>query len=389
MDRVVSEILLRCQEGTADKEYRIQTVEAADGTFAVLAANCRRGQAWVDQGAKAQGVGRDVADKKAASLAKSKVGKGYQVVSAGGTGVALVQASKADPAEPLVRPQLLCPIQPEEADPYLDSWDWTMEEKHDGHRQTARKVAQAISAYNKKGTPVSLDGDVAQAVGTFSGDALMDGEQVRSRYSVFDLMELNGRDLRPMPYLQRRAFLEALVASGSQSLVEVVPTMNDPALKRAELERLRKAGAEGVVFKRIHPLYQPGRPASGGDQVKLKFYETLSVVVLAVNDKRSVQMGVYPAPADHPRAAGMPPKFQGPAEVVIPVGNVTIPANHTIPKVGTIAEIRYLYAYPNGSIYQPTHLGERTDVDAPECHAAQLKFRVIPDGDEEEEDLAS
>jgi bifunctional non-homologous end joining protein LigD len=229
---------------------------------------------------------------------------------------------------------------------------------------------------------------VAQAVGTFSGDALMDGEQVRSRYFVFDLMELNGRDLRPMAYLQRRAFLEALVASGSQNLVEVVPTMNDPAVKRAELERLRKAGAEGVVFKRIHSSYQPGRPASGGDQVKLKFYETASVVVLAVNDKRSVLMGVYPAPVDHPRAAGMPPKFQGHAEIAIPVGNVTIPANHKIPRVGARIEVRMLYAYPTGSIYQPTYLGERTDVDAPECHAAQLKFRVVLD-DDEEDDLAS
>jgi MFS family permease len=32
----------------------------------------------------------------------------------------------------------------------------------------------------------------------------------------------------------------------------------------------------------------------------------------------------------------------------IPVGNVTVPANQQIPKVGSVIEVRYLYAYPGG-----------------------------------------
>ncbi len=34
-----------------------------------------------------------------------------------------------------------------------------------------------------------------------------------------------------------------------------------------------KRKAEGAVFKRLDGKYAPGRPASGGSQVKLKFFQ--------------------------------------------------------------------------------------------------------------------
>jgi bifunctional non-homologous end joining protein LigD len=43
------------------------------------------------------------------------------------------------------------------------------------------------------------------------------------------------------------------------------------------------------------------------------------------------------------------------------VGNVTVPAP------GDVVEVRYLYAYRGGSLYQPVYLGRREDVDAPAC----------------------
>jgi bifunctional non-homologous end joining protein LigD len=136
-----------------------------------------------------------------------------------------------------------------------------------------------------------------------------------------------------------------------------------------------------VVFKRLKAAHSAGRPNSGGDQLKLKFYEMASVIVMALTKgKRSVEMGVVKAPAVHPKAALMPAKFQ--VDGVVPIGSVTIPANQEIPAVGSVCEVRYLYTYPTGSMFQTTYLRPRTDVDPEECHAAQLKFRVASEDDE-------
>ncbi|MEA3189292.1 MAG: bifunctional non-ous end joining protein LigD, partial [Chthoniobacter sp.] len=59
--------------------------------------------------------------------------------------------------------------------------------------------------------------------------------------------------------------------------------------------------------------------------------------------------------------------------------NVTIPANHRIPGVGVIVEVRYLYAFKeSGSVFQPVYLGERNDVLASDCTTRQLKFKPEP-----------
>ena len=40
-----------------------------------------------------------------------------------------------------------------------------------------------------------------------------------------------------------------------------------------------------------------------------------------------------------------------------------------------IIEVRYLYAYKGGSLYQPTFLDVRTDIDEQECLLSQLKYK--------------
>jgi len=57
------------------------------------------------------------------------------------------------------------------------------------------------------------------------------------------------------------------------------------------------------------------------------------------------------------------------------VGNCTIPANYKIPSVGDLVEVKYLYAYRNGSIYQPQYKGIRTDLDPSAAVTRQLKYK--------------
>jgi bifunctional non-homologous end joining protein LigD len=124
-------------------------------------------------------------------------------------------------------------------------------------------------------------------------------------------------------------------------------------------QRLRRENREGIVFKRLDAPYVPGRPNSGGPQLKFKFVATVSAVVAKINVQRSVEVSL----------------LQG--RNLVSCGNVTIPANHQIPRVGDVVEVRYLYAYRDSlALYQPVYLGPREDVDPGECLAAQLKFKA-------------
>jgi bifunctional non-homologous end joining protein LigD len=138
----------------------------------------------------------------------------------------------------------------------------------------------------------------------------------------------------------------------------LVQTATDPANKERMFRHLQSEKKEGVVFKRLDAPYTPGRPNSGGNQLKHKFYATLSAVVAQINDKRSVELRLL--------------NGQG----WISVGNVTIPPNFKVPAVGEVVEIRYLYAFrESNALYQPVHLGPRKDVEQHECVLSQLKYK--------------
>ena len=60
----------------------------------------------------------------------------------------------------------------------------------------------------------------------------------------------------------------------------------------------------------------------------------------------------------------------------VQVGNVTIPTNQPVPPLGSIIEVRYLYAFQGGSVYQPVFLAVRDDLDAQDCVIGQLKYKA-------------
>ena len=91
--------------------------------------------------------------------------------------------------------------------------------------------------------------------------------------------------------------------------------------------------------------------------MKFKFYATASVIVTQINAKRSVAVAVLDG------------------EQSVEVGNVTIPPNQDVPAVNAVIEVRYLYAYQGGSLYQPTYIGVRDDLRVDDCVIAQLKYK--------------
>jgi bifunctional non-homologous end joining protein LigD len=345
-------ITLYYREGSSDKVYQAGITQK-DGGHVVTFAYGRRG-ATLNTGTKTPSpvdypTAKGIYDR----LVREKTAKGY---TPGENGTPYQHPDNAKQSSGIL-PQLLNAIDHAQAALLVKDPQWVMQEKFDGRRLLVRHSAKGTEGINRSGLIVSLPEPVLCAVASLPGSFILDGECVGERFITFDLLELSGTDLRPLPYHDRLLRLAALVEREQPHLAMAI-TASTTRLKTALLKGLRKENKEGVVFKHSAAPYRPGRPASGGDALKLKFHETASFIVTKVNEKRSVMLVL----------------FNG--DKIVNAGNVTIPPNQPMPSPGVVVECRYLYAFrESGCIYQPVYLGTRDDVPAEHCTTAQLKYK--------------
>lgn len=355
-------ITLYFREGSSDKVYQADLVKEPGGRFLVNFAYGRRGSTMNTGTKTAQPVGMDEARTIYDRLVREKTAKGY-TPGADGTpyGGKDEGGRMKDEGEPRLLPQLLNPIDGDELARLLAAKDWWMQEKHDGRRMLLVSDAGGIRGINKRGLDAGVPEPILRAADSTGKTFILDGECVGDTLHAFDLLELEGEDLRQRPYGFRYGTLFNEFSPLRREGISVTPTAMTAKEKR-ECFRVAKAESkEGVVFKDLMAPYTPGRPASDGPQLKFKFVATASCIVTGRGSKRSVGLGLWP--------------LETPANLVA-VGNVTIPPNHAVPEPGAVVEVRYLYAYRGGSLYQPVYLGERDDVDAAECSLGQLKFKA-------------
>ena len=343
---------LEYREGASDKVYNVAIEESGKG-FVVNFAYGRRGST-LNTGTKTQSpVSLEEAQAIHDKLVKSKTTKGYKPVNSG-TAIGMI-ATDQEQRDTGLRPQLLNPITEDDASAYLDDDRWCAQEKYDGRRMLIRKSGTDIEAANRNGLSIGFPHIYAEQLRTIPSDFVVDGESVGETFYAFDLLENAEVDLRDTPYRFRLSCLQKLFGklAGNIVVAETVHGAGKPGFAAA----VRAAGKEGVVFKDLDAKWSAGRPASGGSAFKCKFWETCSCVVAKVNAKRSVALALGGEP----------------------VGNVTIPANHEIPAVGQVVEIRYLYVTaPGGSLYQPIYMGQRDDIRSEECTVEQQHIKYRP-----------
>ena len=347
------------REGSSDKEYHVR-LEPKDNGFVVNIAFGRRGSTLSTGTKTSAPVYYDAALMIFEKVVREKKAKGY---TEGENGTSYQHSDKASQVSGLV-PQLLNHIDEVEVARLTSNPSWGMQEKKDGRRLLLRKEPGLIEGINKKGLLVGVSETVVKTARELRGDFVLDGESIGDYLHAFDLLFLNGEDLRPKPYRQRYIALLNLLAGGLPKHIKIVSLWTDCIDKASWLRDLKAEQAEGVVFKLMNAPYTAGRPNSGGSQLKHKFVATLSAVVAKVNQQRSVGLRLL----NH--------------EGWQSVGNVTIPPNQPVPKIGAVVEIRYLYSYPDGSLFQPVYLGERSDVDVAECVVSQLKFKATEEDDQ-------
>jgi bifunctional non-homologous end joining protein LigD len=309
----------------------------------------------MNTGTKTQSpVDYDTATRIFTKLVNEKKANGY---TEGPDGTPYQNSPKEDRVTGLL-PQLLNPIGEQEVKRLLKDPAFCLQEKFDGRRVLIRKAGAEIHGINRKGLLIGLPETIFQSVRLITSNFVLDGECVGDVLYAFDLLEWDGEDCRTRPYQYRLVKLSNLLNRPDITHIEFVQTATDPANKERMYRHLQSERREGVVFKRLGAPYTPGRPNSGGNQLKHKFYATCSAVVANVNDKRSVELRLL-------NGKGW-----------IPCGNVTIPPNFNVPAVGEVVEVRYLYAFvESNALYQPVYLGPRKDVEHHECVLSQLKYK--------------
>ncbi|EMI67612.1 WGR domain-containing protein [Leptospira noguchii] len=348
-----NKISLYYQGEGSDKVYHVNIDPAGEG-YVVHFAFGRRGSSLQAGTKTSKPVSYEAAQKIMRQLVHSKMAKGYTEVE---SGTPYLHSTKEERISG-IHCQLLNPIDDEELSTYIENDQYGAQEKLDGNRMMIRKIGDNVEGINRKGLIIAISQILHDYSLGFSEDFILDGEVIGDVFYPFDIFSKDGNDIQHLPYQERYTILESILKN-TDPIFRIVKLVTSTKDKKLLLEELREKQKEGIVFKDLNAPYKAGRPASKGSQIKFKFYETATVSVEEVNLKRSVSMRLYNG------------------NDWVSVGNVTIPVNFEMPKENDIIEVRYLYAYRGGSLYQPTFLGVRTDMDENDCDLKQLKYKNV------------
>ncbi len=352
--------------GVSDKVYHAAIRHSGADTYTVQFAFGRRGTSLAFGTKTLAPVSLEQATAIYVKLVTEKAGKGYREspgISGDVFGVSSPPTESPFTIVPVkeasgVLPQLCNECTEEDVERLIKDPAWGAQEKLDGKRKLVRRSGE-VQGINKKGFVVPLLPEIARAINSLGVPVLLDGEEIGSVYHVFGLLELTGRDLRGLSYIETWWALEKILRKSPSAALSLVELATTEKRKRALFNKLKAGNKEGIVFKRLAASYSPGKPASGGDHLKFKFWSDASVIVLSVNSKRSVGMGVLTSPDG----------------ATVQIGNVSIPANYDIPRAGDIIDVRYLYANRGGCLYQPQYRGRRDDVAMDECLETRIKYK--------------
>ncbi len=153
---------------------------------------------------------------------------------------------------------------------------WIHEIKHDGYRIVAVKRGDKVRLWSRNGRDLSREFTAITDTLRTLPDCTIDGEacahrrnglphfsQIRAQGAgcslfAFDLLFLDGTDLRRLPLADRKARLKAIVRR-KKSITYVDHLYGDGA---TIFEHARRLGLEGIVSKRCDLSYRSGRSAS-------------------------------------------------------------------------------------------------------------------------------
>ncbi len=164
------------------------------------------------------------------------------------------------------------PLMPDQRADAFNHPDWLFEPKYDGIRALAYVTPSNCSFASPRNAPLDRASELLLALpGQVNArDAILDGEIVAldrhgrpsrrelSRsgsavaFAVFDLLWLNGRDLRGLPLTRRKRLLDLAVPANTAHLMKVLSIQGDGV---ALFKATEKLDLEGIVAKRRDGAY--------------------------------------------------------------------------------------------------------------------------------------
>jgi bifunctional non-homologous end joining protein LigD len=179
------------------------------------------------------------------------------------------------------------PCIPTQADRPPSGPGWVHEIKHDGYRIIARRDGAGVRLLTRNGHDFSerypgvaaaverlhcrscvIDGEVTivDEDGRAVFDRLQDGPRIKpdAVLFAFDMIELDGADMRRMPLLTRKSRLLTLIEGAPAGIVYNEHLEGDGTVI---FEHACRLGCEGIVSKRASSPYRSGRSR---DWVKVK-----------------------------------------------------------------------------------------------------------------------
>jgi bifunctional non-homologous end joining protein LigD len=168
----------------------------------------------------------------------------------------------------------------------FDGPEWIFERKYDGIRLLAFRNGDAVRLFSRNQLPQHHPA-VAEAIRQLQvNDVILDGEVDwgghNVKYHVFDILWLNGRDLMPLPLIERRAILRKL---GLRSPLHVVGEVTG----EKPWEQACREGWEGVIAKRRDSPYEHRRSPHW---LKMKCEASQEFVIAGFTDPQGERRGL-------------------------------------------------------------------------------------------------
>lgn len=344
-------------EGSSDKEYIVTLQQTDSGNYHVVCYYGPRGRTTNEAYKTQSETTLQKAESIYSKTVNAKASKGYKVTSEDSQGV--ISPVKQDKQMLGLLPQLLNAIDQIDVSACINNDAYFAQEKMDGQRIIIYKKNNEVTASNKLGKYVPIPTKIVDDICNIPHNFVLDGELVNDNYHAFDLINLavDGKEIcneNTVAYARYEWLNAYFNQVNGLTVVKAAKTTQE---KLALYQRIMDEGGEGVVFKINQSTYTAGRPNKGGNQLKYKFVETCSCIVIAHHvSKRSVELGLYDE-----------------QKQLKSVGFVTIPPNKKVPAQDAVVEIRYLYAVE--ALVQPVYIYERNDIAHDECDMTQLKFK--------------
>jgi ATP-dependent DNA ligase len=162
--------------------------------------------------------------------------------------------------------------------------EWTFERKYDGIRLIAFKRDGEVELYSRNHLPQHVP-HVADAIARLphhelilDGELAWDGRELH----VFDVLWIDGRDLREMTLEARRAELAKLPLAAPLERTQIVDDAEP-------WERAKREGWEGVIAKRRDAVYEHKRSKHW---LKMKVEATQELVVGGFTDPQGKRVGL-------------------------------------------------------------------------------------------------